>query len=305
MPPLVALRAFHALGLLGSLRLAGSALGVGHTVVARHVRNLEAALGVALVRPAGRGLALTTEGALLHARIAAPFSAIADAAAQVARRRRALTIRCVPGFAAAVLLPRLEEIRQLLPGRQVILHPALSRRHYATVEADVEIAYGDKTVVAPLRGEVLARPRLFPVAAPSLPGAMAVRSVDDLLRLPMLHDETQEKWRGWLAEAGGARLPHGTLLGSMPLALEAARLGQGVALGNALLIAEARQAGALVELLRSDFRPFAYYLVAEAARWEEEAVARFRVWLQGVLAQLLPGGDLRPPDGAILATSAP
>ncbi|MDT8266426.1 LysR family transcriptional regulator, partial [Roseomonas sp. DSM 102946] len=91
LPPLVALRAFHALASTGSVRAAGEALGVSHTVVSRHVHNLERALGVPLVGPSGRGLALTAEGARFAARVAPHLAGLAEAAADLRRQRRPLT----------------------------------------------------------------------------------------------------------------------------------------------------------------------------------------------------------------------
>ena len=51
LPPLVALRAFEALGATGSVKAAAEALAVSPTVVSRHIANLEERLGAQLVDP--------------------------------------------------------------------------------------------------------------------------------------------------------------------------------------------------------------------------------------------------------------
>ena len=283
LPPLVALRAFHALASTGSIRAAGEALGVSHTVVSRHVHNLEQALGVPLVSPSGRGLALTAEGARFAARVAPHLTGLAEAAADLGRRRRPLTIRCVPGFSNVRVLPRLPELQRLLPGREVVLEPRLSRSRPEGVEVDVEVVYLEHlAVLPPLCSEALARPRVFPVMNREMHGRQSIRDIDDLLRLPMLHDESMDLWRHWLRAMRSRRQPFGACLGTAQLALDAARLGQGVALANELLVEEDLRDGRLVEPFPSEVRPKSYHVLADAARWEEEEIATVRAWFHGM-----------------------
>ena len=67
LPPLVMLRAFEAAGRTGSMRRAAEDIGVSHTVISRHVKNLEYWIGRKLVRSGPRGVELTTEGEVLLA----------------------------------------------------------------------------------------------------------------------------------------------------------------------------------------------------------------------------------------------
>lgn len=283
LPPLVALRAFHALGVTGSVRLAGDALSVSHTVISRHVQNLEAALGVKLVEPAGRGLTLTPEGARFHAAIDAPLYAIANAAA-APHQGPTLTIRCIPGFANARVVPRLVDLQRELPHRDVIFQPMLSRPVLDTVEVDVEIVYRlDGDFAPPLRGELLSRPRLFPVMS----GGMLTRlgrphRPEDFLLLPLVHDHSPELWRRWLRAMGVSGNPVGPCLGTLHLAIEAARLGQGVAMANEQLVARDIETGRLIELCQSDIRPYGYYLVAEAGRWDDPDISTVRNWFRDI-----------------------
>ena len=101
-------------------RAAGDELAVSHTVVSRHLRNLKEWLGVKLVEPSGRGLVLTREGALYHAKIGRAFEAIARATVELRpTARQALPIWCFPGLANRRLLARLPELEALLPDWEI------------------------------------------------------------------------------------------------------------------------------------------------------------------------------------------
>src|ERR1700754_1064897 len=116
LPPLVALRAFDAVGRRQSIRMAGDELAVSHTVVSRHLRNLEDWLGVKLIEARGRGVVLTAEGTRYHEKIGRAFEAIARATADLRpAAQRKLIIWCFPGLANRRLLVHLPELEALLP----------------------------------------------------------------------------------------------------------------------------------------------------------------------------------------------
>jgi LysR family glycine cleavage system transcriptional activator len=60
LPPLNALRAFEVAARHNSFTGAATELRVSHAAISRHVRSLEARLGVTLFRRAKRGVELTT-----------------------------------------------------------------------------------------------------------------------------------------------------------------------------------------------------------------------------------------------------
>lgn len=97
------LRAFDA---------AARTLDVSHAAVAYQVRALEADLGAALLRRAGRGLALTDGGARLARVLAQGFGAIAAGveALRCSRQRQGLRVTSTPAFAQSILLPRLSDV---------------------------------------------------------------------------------------------------------------------------------------------------------------------------------------------------
>ena len=289
LPPLLALRAFEAVGRLGSGRAAGDELAVSHTVVSRHVRNLEQRLGARLLQPAGRGLALTADGRRYLAQIAQALDLIEHATAELsAPRRRSLSIWCAPGVASRRVLPRLPELEALLPDHEINLLPTLARPDFARDEADAEIIFLE--AVEPrdgVRFELLSSPRVFPAASAAFRARHAeVATPADLLRLPLIHEESTEQWERWLRLAGVADLPplRGPRLWHAHLAIEAAHLGQGVALANAVQAGEDLATGALVEMVPSDIRLGGYYFLSAASRWDRPDLVLLRDWLRRLLA---------------------
>lgn len=290
LPSLIALRAFEAVGRTGSVRAAGDELAVSHTVVSRHLQNLQRSLGIALVRAEGRGIALTSAGQMFHAQIAQAFDIIARATASIRPAARpTLNIWCIPGIANRKLLLRLPELTGPPRNWDINLQPTLSHPDLLRGEADAEIVYaGAVDTRGPLMAEALVRPRVFPVASPAyLARYPEITSLDQLATAALIHEESTEQWERWFALAGhsdpislrGQRLWHAHL------AIEAARFGQGVALANEVLVGEDLRSGALVEVIPSAIYMDSYQLVALKERWDDPAIAALRLWLKKVLAE--------------------
>ncbi|MFO1148289.1 MAG: LysR family transcriptional regulator [Alsobacter sp.] len=287
LPSLNALRAFEALGRTGSVRAAAQELAVSPTVVSRHVQNLELDLGLDLVEPRGRGLVLTAKGRSLHRTVGQAFDLLRRAVHEARPHRRdSLVIWCTPGVANRRLLPLLPDLEQRLEPLDVILQPTLARPDFDRQEADVEIVYlAAFEPTAHQRAELLASPRVHAVASPAFRARYAVGCVQDLLAMPLLHEESTAQWEAWFRAQGVAEIPalRGPRLWHAHLAIEAARLGQGVALANSLLVEEDLAAGRLVELLPSDVVLGGYFLVGPASHWRDPAVTTLRGWLKGAL----------------------
>ncbi|WP_315834689.1 LysR substrate-binding domain-containing protein [Bradyrhizobium prioriisuperbiae] len=289
LPSLIALRAFEAVGRTGSVRAAGDELAVSHTVVSRHLQNLQKSLGVVLVRGEGRGVMLTEAGLAFHAQISQAFDIIARATTTVRPASRpALNIWCIPGVANRRLLSRLPELTGPPRNWDVNLQPTLSHPDLSRAEADAEIVYAD---VVDSRGalmaEALVRPRVFPVASPAyLARYPAITCVADLANATLIHEESTEQWERWFELAGVDDLPplRGQRLWHAHLAIEAARLGQGIAIGNDVLVDDDLRAGALVEVIPTSVYMETYQLVALKERWSDPAIVALRDWLKRTLA---------------------
>ncbi|WP_165837694.1 LysR substrate-binding domain-containing protein [Zavarzinia aquatilis] len=304
LPPLVALRAFEAVARLGGTRRAGEDLNVSHTVISRHLQNLEAWAGVRLIEREGRGIVLTNEGRRYFERISGAFDLIADATEELSPRGSAgeMRIFCAPGLAVRWLARRLAALEAALPGVDIILQPTDRSPDFAKGEADAEIAFNPKPgpgiVATPL-----VEPRFFPVASPTF---VARRGPfvhpRDIAGAPLIHEESREQWSQWLMRAGLDPVPplHGPRLWHADAAIEAALQGQGIALGNILLVGDHLAAGRLVEVLTTDIRFGSYVLRTPATQRDGRNVARLGRWLVLALRETLAeeGAGVSPPLAA-------
>jgi LysR family glycine cleavage system transcriptional activator len=286
LPALIPLRAFEAVGRTGSLRAAAEELCVSHSVISHHLHTLQQQLGVKLIRARGRGIELTSEGIMFQGEIARSFEIIAQATSDLLRMSgRTLKIWCRSGLAERRLLPHLPKLEALLPELEIVLCPTLARPTLGKGEADVEIAYLDQPEADPqLCAELLARPRVFPIASPSfLAGCPPIGSLESLSRLPLLHEDTTKHWERWLQAANVAFSGplRGTRLWHAQLTIEAARLGHGIALSNDILVSADLDAGHLVEPVASDVWLGGYYILTESSRWLDRDIILVRQWLHG------------------------
>lgn len=300
LPPLIALRAFEAVGATGSMRAAAEALAVSPTVISRHVANLEKRLGARLIERKGRSIALTETGARFHAQIARAFEMIGAAAEELVKPRRPpLRLWCWPGLAVMRLLPRLPELERQLPNFSIHLHPTLARPDLKRGEADAEVYYrvGDASSRHGVVEIELATPRVMPVASAVLANRQERRSedVELLFELPWIHELSSDEWRSWLE---AARLPvdarvqqrlEGVRLWHAHLAIGAAQLGQGVALANQLLVEEDLAERRLIEIGRTDVRLGTYVLAMRAEARETPEMVALLDWLRRAV-------KLRRPD---------
>jgi len=138
---------------------------------------------------------------------------------------------------------------------------------------------------------LLMRDRVLPVCSPQLMTERGrVRSVDELLKLPLLHDSAADgdgslsDWRSWLDQLGrpdAAASLAGQRFSHAGLAIEAAMLGLGVALARLSLAADLLTNGTLVcPLPATAPTAFAYYLVAPSELSVSPKIARLCQWLR-------------------------
>lgn len=284
LPSLTALKAFEAVGRLGSVRAAGDELAVSHTVISRHLRHLQESLGIALMVPCGRNLVLTDEGRSYHQDVCKSFAILKRATASARALRPAkLSIWCTPGIVSCRLLSHLPKLTAAPRNWDVNLQPTLSRPNLLDGEADAAIIYADEPGSdSRLKVEDLVRPRVFPVASPAfLQRASMPETLNRLAASVLLHEESTAQWEQWLMLAGLSVKPAlgGQRLWHAHLAIDAARLGQGIALANELLVEDELRSGALVEIMTTEVFMGSYQLVTCADRWNEPAIAVLRHWL--------------------------
>lgn len=282
LPPLNAVRAFEAAARRGSFTAAAAELGVSHAAISRHVRGLEARLGVPLLRREGRGLAPTEAGEAFAAVVADAFDRLSQGMVTIAAfaGRGRLRLSVEPAFAGRWLVARLGAFRDRHPGIDVELDPTQRLADFRTDQTDLAIRYGRggwPGVVA----ERLVRVMDYPVCAPALAAALAAPA--DLKRQTLLHDESAQTWALWLAAAGVTDIDatRGPRFHDVALALDAAAAGQGVAMGDDVLCARDIAAGRLVRLFDIEVPRNWYWLVMPEGRRLSPAAGAFRSWLLG------------------------
>lgn len=288
LPPLVALRAFVHVGRTRSIRRAAEEIHVDHSVISRHLRNLEERLAVKLIRQDGRGIELTDVGARYYERVAAAFAEISAATGDLTPDgANSFHVYSAPGFAHRLLLPEMPSLQALTPNWSIVLHSLLDRAEAPPEETFAEVLFQTRKVARPgVRSECIAQPRLFPVVNPRVRASwLEAREPKDLLELPIIHSETGALWIPWFQSVGVAPLRlKGPKLPNTHLALEAARFGQGIALANEILVRNDLRNGDLVELLDTDVRLEGYFIAAPEALWDRDPVRSFRLWLQRLLS---------------------
>ena len=294
LPPLLMLRAFEATGRTGSMRKAADDLGVSHTVVSRHVRNLEGWMGRKLMTAGPRGIILTDEGQILLASVTKAFRQIANTVSELrpARAGAMLRIWCIPGLATRWLTPRLAAIEEILRGTDVVLRATHALPDFAADEADFAIGFGDFDALAGTEQPLL-RPRMFPMASPQwLATHGTITSLADLPNWPLIHEESHRQWADWFEAAGvgtGHRL-NGPRLWDASLGLDAARAGQGIALGSRILAEDDLASGRLVELFDTNVRLGGYYAITSPQQRGSAASERLIAWL-GAELELAESGQ--------------
>jgi LysR family transcriptional regulator, glycine cleavage system transcriptional activator len=287
-PSTLALRSLDAVIRNGSVRRAGDELGVSHTVISRHIQNLETALGAKLMRRDGRGLVMTDAGVIYHGYVARALDLLdAGRIAVHDTMRRSFDIWCAPGIASRRLMQFVPELTAKSLGLEVSIQPTLARPDLARGQADAEIVFAQELLSDDrLRSEMLVQPRLFPVASPSYVARHPSLCLEDLLKGALIHEETTAHWEQWFAAAGlsGPLVCNGPRLWHAHLTLEAARLGQGVALTNEILAMDDLRSGALVEPIASTIYLGSYQFVALRERWTDPRIVTIRQWAHRALS---------------------
>lgn len=117
------LRAFETTARLGSVRAAAGELSLTHGAVSRRVAKLTRHLGVPLLEPAGRGLRLTQEGALLAEATTKAFAMIEDSvsALRAAPESGPIVLSCERSLAMRWLIPRLSTFQDRHPEIEIHL----------------------------------------------------------------------------------------------------------------------------------------------------------------------------------------
>ena len=286
--PLTLLRALAATYDVGGVRAAGRALGVTHSAISRHLRELEQWLGMPLLEggPTRRAFRLTPEGEILARKALESFSMLdqAVATAREGKRPNSVSVSTTPSFAVRWLLPRLPDFEQAHPWIEVSILIEQRRRAPAEEGADLAIRMGGGPWSD---GEctVLMDDRVIPVAGPAyMEEAGLDPSSTDMTGLRLLHDrDPGTAWSKWKKAFGPDHLDirSGPRFTSSDVVMRAAEQGMGVVLARARLCEDAFRTGALVPLGggASVRLPQAHWIVRDPTVRSRQACDVFVAWL--------------------------
>ncbi|MEM1403051.1 MAG: LysR family transcriptional regulator [Pseudomonadota bacterium] len=286
LPPLNALKAFEAAARHGGFRAAAEELHVTHSVVGRHVRNLEARLGVRLFEQDRRGVRLTEAGAAYAKRIGSALAKISHATDELCVQHGPNSIRIlvVPGFGSKWLAPRLEALAGEFPALTIVVEPTIDFSDVIGARADFGIGFGDPEEL-PGDLELLARPKVFPVCSEKYAGEFGpFEKPSDLLKATLIHEDFGEWWQDYfdfleISATSETRLVYSTAT----QAIDAAKEHRGVALVNEFLVGTD---GAMVDLIRLPLPAFdggAYWLLWKDENEHSHRARQVADWLQKAL----------------------
>lgn len=286
LPPLTALRAFHAAGRLGSFQAAARALGVTPSAISHQIRGLEEWLGTPLFTRGARRIELTKAGRALLRDTDGAFARIAGAAKRLkVSGGKQLRVSALPLITGAWLIPRLHRFEAKHPGITLEIETTNTISDLDRDGVDVAI----RNLRAPTPG--LAARKLLdvsgvPVCAPKI--AAALKKPRDLAQQTLIHISARpDAWPAWLKSAGvaGLKAKRDLSFDTIPAALDAAARGHGVALGMHPLIWEAPVTKDLVAPFPTKIGSgSSYYVVHRKADGGRAEVKAFVDWITKEMA---------------------
>jgi len=245
-----ALVAFATAARLGSFSRAGDELGMTQSAVSHQIRMLEDHLRQPLFNRLHRNAVLTDAGRDLAVTLGDCFERLELGLKRLEQYRKPnqVVVYAPAAFASRWLLPRLPSLRAAQPELDLWLFS--NPQTFEPLRGEIHVAILPAADAAPgLETRRLFPDLLTPLCAPQMAAEpKPLRSVADLLKRPLLHDERREDWSHWLAAAGGEiqAQVRGYNFGDSSALLDAAARGMGIALGSLVLADEALRNGTLV-----------------------------------------------------------
>lgn len=144
LPPLNALRVFHAVARHKSIRQAADELLVTPQAVGQQMKLLEDTLQVKLFERKGRTIELTEQAILLSHFINAGFEEFAEGVRRVTKsvHRERINLNASPYFATHYLLPRLALFREILPLADLRLTTMVDLPDFGRDDIDMTVQWG-------------------------------------------------------------------------------------------------------------------------------------------------------------------
>lgn len=289
LPPLNALRVFESAARLGSFTRAARELHVTPAAVSHQIRGLEDFLGVRLFHRTTRKLVLTEQAASAVVNLREAFERIGEGVEllRAGEQSGLLSLGVTPAFATRWLVGRLAAFERDHPRIRLRIVSSQGPVDFEQDDVDIAIRLG-RGGFDGVRATELFPEWIAPVAAPSLLRKLRVKRPADLVKAPLIHDDSLRRagraigWQEWMkaARMRATARPVAVQYDDGHLALQAAACGGGIALGRLVYaagdLADKRLrivAGPVLKLELS------YQLLVPEARSSRPAVAAFRDWI--------------------------
>ncbi|ENK7134776.1 LysR family transcriptional regulator [Enterobacter roggenkampii] len=219
-PPLRAVRAFEAIARLGSVTLAAQELDISPSAVSHQLRVLEGYLQMPLT----------------------------EHLAEQAQTRQ-VTISLIPLFGMGWFIPRLPAFMRANPQTEINVVYA-NHRNYLSDASDMSIRFGNGQW-AGYQSEKLISGQMVPVCSRAFLRIHGhIDTPEQLLQMPLLHDEERTTWAQWFVQQGVKRPVRrsGPMFEDGLLTLAGVQAGLGGALMREPLIAPYLESGELVKI---------------------------------------------------------
>lgn len=288
LPPLNALRVFHAVARHMNFRSAAEELSVSPQAVSQQIKILEDALGVALVERVGRGIRLSEQGMLFSQFVQGAFDELIEGVRRLSKTTPGdrVNVNISPYFATRYLLDRLGTFQEREPGIDLRMTTMLETPDFATDEIDVSIQWGFGKWAKLDQTRLLDDPKII-CCAPSL--ARSLRKPADLARVKLLHAAfSKSLWPDALRHLGidGMVIHDGIQLHDAAMMRRAAIAGAGVGLLSLLDAMEDIRAALVVAPFGTDAlagmpadQVPGFYLLVPRSRRQLKSVAAFCDWV--------------------------
>lgn len=234
LPPLNAIKAFHAASRHLNFSRAAEELGVTQGAVSKQIHALEDFIGTKLFERVANGLELTAEGQSLKTITLPAFDMLASGFSRFERREprsQKIRISTLASFASSSLAPRLDRMEAAFPEVEFEILTTDRLIDHAREEIDFSIRYGpgvaDDMVCEPIGSSTL-----IPVKHPNY------NPTNDMLR--RLQVFTINEWVTWEHQRGDSLTRGGrtVIVEDFLVALNAVLHGQGLALLPDLIVHE-------------------------------------------------------------------
>lgn len=296
LPPLRAIQAFEAVARTGSVTLAAAELHVSPGAISQQLRKIEALLELPLFERRGKGLALSSWGALYHQELGAVFAQLHRAHAMLAhaRQNQELVVSSLSSVAAKWLGLVLLDWQEKYPQARLILRGTEVEPDLDGGEADFRITYGTQAE-RHARRTALHTDWLVPACVPARLQGGAGLSPAQVLQGPLIHVEWEKVyqsppgWVEWAHALGLAVTPrtHSLRFSLSGNAIDAALAGRGIVLAPASMLDADLRSGRLVVPYNHRLRlPESYFLAWSRTALDKPFAGELMHWLRAAaLAQ--------------------